>query len=264
MSSSNPVIAAADALSAAAASGTPCAPVKDGIAVLGIEGAYAVQSELTRRAIVGARTLVGRKIGLTSKAVQTQLGVDQPDYGMLFADMEIADHEIIPLSRFLQPRVEAEIAFVLDRDLDDAEITLGKLIPAIAFALPAIEIVDSRIADWKISILDTIADNASSGAYVLGGSPAKIGDLDLRLCGMSMELKGEPVSIGCGAACLGNPLNAALWLARRMAALGSPLKAGDVVLSGALGPMIPVTPGANYTARINGLGAVTAHFGEKA
>lgn len=264
MNSSNPVIAAADALSAAAASGTPCAPVKDGIAALGIDGAYAVQSELTRRAIAGARTLVGRKIGLTSKAVQTQLGVDQPDYGMLFADMEIADHEIIPLARFLQPRVEAEIAFVLDRDLDDAEITLGKLIPAIAFALPAIEIVDSRIADWKISILDTIADNASSGAYVLGGSPAKIGDLDLRLCGMSMELKGEPVSVGCGAACLGNPLNAALWLARRMAALGSPLKAGDVVLSGALGPMIPVTPGASYTARINGLGTITAHFGEKA
>lgn len=264
MSSNNPIIAAADALSAAAASGTPCAPVKDSIAALGIDGAYAVQSELTRRAIAGARTLVGRKIGLTSKAVQTQLGVDQPDYGMLFTDMEIADHEIIPLSRFLQPRVEAEIAFVLDRDLDDAEITLGKLIPAIAFALPAIEIVDSRIADWKISILDTIADNASSGAYVLGGSPAKIGDLDLRLCGMSMELKGEPVSVGCGAACLGNPLNAALWLARRMAALGSPLKAGDVVLSGALGPMIPVTPGANYTARINGLGTVTAHFGEKA
>lgn len=264
MSSSNPVIAAAGALSAAAASGIPCAPVKDGIAALGIDGAYAVQSELTRRALAGARTLVGRKIGLTSKAVQTQLGVDQPDYGMLFADMEIGDHEIIPLSRFLQPRVEAEIAFVMDRDLDDAEITLGRLIPAIAFALPAIEIVDSRIADWKISILDTIADNASSGAYVLGGSPAKIADLDLRLCGMSMELKGEPVSVGCGAACLGNPLNAALWLARRMAALGSPLKAGDVVLSGALGPMVPVTPGASYTARIKGLGSVAAHFGEKA
>lgn len=264
MNSENPVIAAADTLAAAAASGVPCAPIKDSIAALGIDGAYAVQSELTRRALAGARTLVGRKIGLTSKVVQTQLGVDQPDYGMLFADMEIGDHETIPLSRFIAPRVEAEIAFVMERDLAGEDVTLGQLIQAIAFALPAIEIVDSRIADWKISILDTIADNASSGAYVLGGSPTKLGDLDLRLCGMSMELKGEPVSVGCGAACLGNPLNAALWLARRMAALGSPLKAGDVILSGALGPMVPVTPGGTYLARISGLGSVTAHFGEKA
>lgn len=264
MNSENPVIAAADTLAAAAASGVPCAPIKDSIAALGIDGAYAVQSELTRRALAGARTLVGRKIGLTSKVVQTQLGVDQPDYGVLFADMEIGDHETIPLSRFIAPRVEAEIAFVMERDLAGEDVTLGQLIQAIAFALPAIEIVDSRIADWKISILDTIADNASSGAYVLGGSPTKLGDLDLRLCGMSMELKGEPVSVGCGAACLGNPLNAALWLARRMAALGSSLKAGDVILSGALGPMVPVTPGASYLARINGLGSVTAHFGEKA
>lgn len=253
--------AAAQAIAGAYASRTGCAPVKDMLAPHGIEGAYAVQEIQTEQALAAGRKLVGRKIGLTSAAVQKQLGVDQPDYGMLFADMEIASHEEIAADRFIAPRVEAEIAFVLGCDIDDADVTLGRLIQSIDFALPAIEIVDSRIADWKISILDTIADNASSGAYVLGGAPVKIDTLDLRLCGMVMELQGEPVSVGCGAACLGNPLNAALWLARVMARGGRPLAAGDVILSGALGPMVPAKPGAAYQARINGLGSVDVRFG---
>lgn len=263
MSSSNPIIAAADAVSAAAASGTPCAPIKDGISALGIEGAYAVQSELTRRAIAGARTLVGRKIGLTSKAVQTQLGVDQPDYGMLFADMEIADHDIIPLARFLQPRVEAEIAFVLDRDLDDAEITLGKLIPAIAFALPAIEIVDSRIADWKITFADTVADNGSSAMFVLSETRKPLAGLDLWTCGMALEVNGALVSLGAGCACLGHPLNAAAWLAQTLAVRGEPLRAGDIILTGALGPMVRIQPGDSVRATIGGLGTVSFAYGKE-
>jgi 2-keto-4-pentenoate hydratase len=253
----------AEALARAAETREAIAPIKAQLEPLGIEGAYAVQNLLTERALGAGRKLAGRKIGLTSKAVQTQLGVDQPDYGMLFADMEIGEHEEIALDRFLQPKVEAEIAFVLGRDLDDPSLTLGRLVQAIDFALPAVEIVDSRIADWKISILDTIADNASSGAYVLGGAPVKVDTLDLRLCGMVLEHAGEPVSVGCGAACLGNPLAAALWLARTMASAGRPLVAGDVVLSGALGPMVTVKPGAAYQARINGLGSVNLRFAKE-
>ena len=151
---------------------------------------------------------------------------------------------------------------VLDRDLCEEGFSLGVVMNAIAYAVPAIEIVDSRVRDWKISIVDTIADNASAGLFVLGGTARKIDKLDLRLCGMSLEQAGEPVSMGCGAACLGNPLNAVLWLARTMLQHGNPLKAGQIILSGALGAMVPVTPGAAYTARISGLGSVTANFSE--
>ncbi|PZU51247.1 MAG: 2-keto-4-pentenoate hydratase [Sphingomonas sp.] len=259
--SSSDIFAMADALVGALVNRQPIAPLAPQLLPLGIEGAYAVQEQLTIRALLQGRRLVGRKIGLTSRGVQAQLGVDQPDYGMLFSDMEFSENEEIPVSRFIAPRVEAEIAFVLRSNLDDPQLSLGGLIAAIDFALPAIEIVDSRIADWKISILDTVADNASSGAYVLGGSPARLEDLDLRLCGMTMEHRGEPVSVGCGAACLGNPLAAALWLARTMAAAGRPLVAGDLILSGALGPMVPAVAGAAYHARIDGLGSVTARFG---
>ncbi len=241
---------------------TPCDPVAPLLKADGIEAAYAVQHLLTEQALAGGRHVAGRKIGLTSAAVQAQLGVDQPDFGMLFDDMEYGDGQAVPLSRLLQPRVEAEIAFVMERDLDSERPTLGHVVNAIGYALPAIEIVDSRVRDWKISILDTIADNASSGLYVLGGSPKKIDAFDLALCGMSLEKAGEPVSVGCGAACLGNPLNAVVWLARTVARVGHPLRAGDVVLSGALGPMVPVQAGDIFEARISGLGRVSAVFSE--
>jgi 2-keto-4-pentenoate hydratase len=160
----------------------------------------------------------------------------------------------------LQPKVEAEIAFVLERDLTDAEVTLADLISAVAYALPAVEIVGSRIANWNIKLLDTIADNASSGLFVLGTQPRRLDMLDLRMCGMAMERRGEPVSFGAGAACLGNPLNAALWLAQTMVEVGNPLKAGDIIMSGALGPMVGVAPGDVLETRINGLGTVRAAF----
>jgi 2-keto-4-pentenoate hydratase len=254
----------ADALAGAAGQGAPIEPIGAELAPLGIEGAYAVQEHLTGRALASGRRLVGRKIGLTSKSVQAQLGVDQPDYGMLFADMEFGDGEEVPVTRFIQPKVEAELAFSLGRALPDPRTTMAEVIRAIDFVLPAIEIVDSRIRDWRISLLDTIADNASSGAYVLGGTPRRFSGLDLRLCGMVLEHQGEPLSTGCGAACLGHPLNAVAWLARRMAAAGRPLAAGDLVLSGALGPMVTVQPGATYHARIADIGSVTATFGGRA
>lgn len=248
------------ALEAAADTRVACDPVKALIEPYGLAGAYEVQRRGTAKALSAGRRIVGAKIGLTSHAVQKQLGVDQPDFGVLFDDMEYGDDSPVPISRLMQPKVEAEIAFVLDRDLVSERPSLAQVISAIAYALPAIEIVDSRVRDWKISIYDTIADNASSGLYVLGGSPTKLDAFDLRLCGMRLENRGEPLSMGCGAACLGHPLNAVVWLARTMAANGQPLTAGTTILSGALGPMVPVKAGEVYEARISGLGRVAAAF----
>ena len=238
----------------------PIPPVRELLPAGAIDLAYAAQDINTGRRLAEGRRLVGRKIGLTSAAVQRQLGVDQPDYGMLFDDMAILDGWDVERHRLIQPKVEAEIAFVIGRDLDDERLTIADILRATEFALPAIEIVNSRIADWKIGLLDTIADNASSGLYVLGASPKKLEGLDLRLAGMTMEHLGEPVSVGAGAACLGDPLSAMLWLAKTMARVGRPLKAGDTVLSGALGPMVTVAWGGVYEARIEGLGSVRAAF----
>jgi 2-keto-4-pentenoate hydratase len=251
---------AAARLKAAAQSRNACPPVRDVIVEGDLAGAYAVQDIGTERAIAGGRRLVGRKIGLTSLAVQRQLGVSQPDYGMLFDDMAVPDGWDVPADALIQPKVEAEIAFVIGRDLDNERLTIADVLRAVEYALPAIEIVDSRIADWKIGILDTIADNASSGLYVLGASPKKLEGLELRLCGMVMEQGGDEVSVGAGAACLGDPLSATLWLAKTMASVGRPLKAGDTVLSGALGPMVTVKRGEVYEARVSGLGSVRAAF----
>lgn len=247
----------------ASQNGTPCAPIRDLLDDGDVDAAYAVQEINTRRGLDAGRRLVGRKIGLTSKAVQTQLGVGQPDYGMLFADMAVAEGEDIRLADVLQPKVEAEIAFVLGDDLDDDQLTVADVMSAIDYAVAAIEVVGSRVANWDIRILDTIADNASSGLYVLGSEPRILGQFDPRLCGMVMEKNGEPVSVGAGAACLGNPLSAALWLAKVMARVGRPLRAGDTILSGALGPMSPAAPGDVFEARINGLGSVRASFGKE-
>jgi 2-keto-4-pentenoate hydratase len=251
---------AAELLGAAARTGVACEPVRPLLEAGGIDAAYAVQALLASAAEQSGRRVIGRKIGLTSAAVQKQLGVDQPDFGLLFDDMAFGDAQEVSIKRLIQPKIEAEIAFVLERDLDQEKPTFGHVLNAIGYALPAIEIVDSRVRDWKISILDTIADNASSGLFVLGGSPKKIDAFDLRLCGMSLEHRGEPVSLGCGAACLGNPLNAVVWLAQTAARTGRPLRAGDIVLSGALGPMVSVTAGEVYEARISGLGRVSAAF----
>jgi 2-keto-4-pentenoate hydratase len=251
---------AAAAIRRAYETGQPCAPIAPLLPEKDIAAAYAAQEINTKLWAEKGRRLVGRKIGLTSRAVQSQLGVNQPDYGMLFADMGFVDGDDIPIAQVLQPRIEAEVAFVLERDLRRERHTAADLIDAVAYALPALEIVGSRIADWKISILDTIADNGSSGLFFLGTSPVKLGAFDLALCGMTMTRAGEPVSTGAGRACLGNPLNAACWLADVMVAAGRPLVAGDIILSGALGPMVPLKAGDVIDARINGLGALRAAF----
>ena len=219
------------------------------------DGAYAVQEINTRLWQAQGRRIVGRKAGLTAKAVQTQLGVDQPDFGVLFEDMAVADGGHLDPARAIQPKAEAEIAFVLGADLPSADTTPDEVAAAVASVHAAIEIVDSRIAEWKISFADTVADNGSSAFFVLSREGKALAGLDISTAGMVMEVNGEIASLGVGAAALGHPLNAAAWLARTLAARGEPLKAGDILLAGALGPMVALQPGDHVVARVGGLGS---------
>jgi len=254
------VAKAAKLLAEAARTGVPCPPVRGLFTEGDISAAYAVQRLNISRSLTDNRRVVGRKIGLTSPAVQWQLGVDQPDFGALLSDMAVPDGGTVPSGRLLQPKVEAEVALVLGQDLPHAQCTAADVLRAVDFALPALEIVDSRIADWDITIVDTVADNASSGLFVLGGTPVRLTAVDLREVAMMMTRNGEKVSAGTGADCLGSPLNAAAWLASTLAGTGDPLRAGDIVLSGALGPMSAACPGDAFAAHITGLGAVQVSF----
>jgi 2-keto-4-pentenoate hydratase len=246
-------------LDEAARSGIPCAPVRDLIGESDVDAAYAVQTLFREEALVAGRQRSGRKIGLTSPAVQRQLGVDQPDFGQLFDDMQRAQDRRIPASEVLQARIEAEVAFILGADLD-GEITTDSVRSAVAYALPALEIVGSRVAGWNIRITDTIADNASSGLYVLGRGGASLCEFEPAATRMNMTRDGVEVSSGMGTDCLGDPLHALAWLARAASRYGDPLRAGEVVLSGALGPMVDVVGGSTYAAHISGLGTVHASF----
>lgn len=230
------------------------APLRNALDPTDAEGAYAIQALNTRYWEQQGRQIVGRKIGLTAKAVQAQLGVDQPDYGVLFDDMRIRSGGTLQSARVLQPKAEAEIAITLKSDVTDPNADHETMLRATDYVSPAIEIVDSRIADWKITFADTVADNGSSAFFVLGEQQHAADAVDLYSCGMVMEVNGEPASIGAGAACLGHPLKAAAWLARAMVAVGSPLRVGDVVMTGALGPMVTLSHGDHIKAMIGGVG----------
>ena len=259
--SSGLVEAAAQQLRTAADTGVPCAPVRG---VLGTstdtDVAYGVQQRNVALALAAGRRVSGHKVGLTARVVQEQLGVDQPDYGVLFADMCLTDGAEVNAGRLLQPRVEAEVAVVIDRDLDKGEHCVVDIIDATAYALPALEIVDSRIQGWDITIVDTIADNASCGLYVVGTRPVSLHAVDLREIQMRMTIDGETAATGTGAACLGNPLNAAVWLADVMCERGTPLRAGECLMTGSLSPMRPIRPGAEVFADLSALGTVSTRL----
>lgn len=254
------VTVAAERLARAARTRTPCAPVRDLIDPTDVRAAYAVQRELTDARLAAGGRISGRKIGLTSPVVQAQLGVDRPDFGVLFADMAVEHDDHVPAGALLQPRVEAEIAFVLGADLDDGELDAERVRAAVDHQRAALEIVDSRIAGWDITFGDTVADNGSAGLYVLGPAVRSLDEAEPVRTTMTLARGDEVVSTGEGSACLGDPLAALAWLARTAQEMGDPLRAGEVVLSGALGPMIPARPGDRFRAELSGLGEVAVSF----
>ena len=236
----------------------PCRAPSQDFPELNVREAYEIQAQLIQR----RKSLqVGRKIGLTSPAIQQWLKVTEPDFGVLLSDMMVMEGMVASTEGLLQPRVEAEVAFVLKKDLRGPAVTAAQVIQATDFVLPALEIIDSRIADWNIAFEDTIADNASSGLFVLGTHPTRLEEVDLRLAGMWMKKNGHVVSTGAGAACLGDPINAVVWLANKLAAFDAYLQAGEVILSGALGPVTEVKAGDRIRAEISGLGSVGVRFG---
>ncbi len=251
---------AAERLLQAYASREPIEPLTSTYTDLDLEDAYAIQVLQLERLLAQGRTVKGRKVGLTSVAMQRLLGVTEPDYGHLLDDFFHLEHQPIPVDRFLQPRVEPEVAFVLKRDLTGPGVTVHEALAAVDFVLPALELVDSRIRDWKIGLFDTIADNASSGAVVLGSTPTPVDQVDLRLAGANLYKNSELVGTGAGGAVLGSPINSLVWLANTVGARGVTLEAGQVVLPGAVCAMVPVAAGDVVTATFAGLGSVTARF----
>lgn len=246
--------------------GAPCRPVRDLLGDVDVSAAYRVQRALVTHLRGGGVPVVGRKIGMTSPAVQRQLGVDQPDFGVLLEPMRRWEGADIALDGLIQPKIEAEIAFTLGRDLDlDLEVlSVEDILEATEYVSPALEIVDSRIQNWDITIVDTIADNGSAALFVLGDARTDPRALDLAHVSMELRRHGELVSSGSGAACLGNPLNAMLWLARNACDIGDPLRAGSVILSGALGPMVQIAAGDAFQASFQGIGTVSASFVQSA
>lgn len=246
----------------AAESGNAIAPLREIIGEKDLERAYEIQDINTELRLDAGARIVGKKIGLTSFVVQEQLGVDSPDFGILFHDMEVLNGQPISMSLLMQPKVEAEIAFVLGEDLDMENMTIVDVIAAIDYIVPAIELVGSRIENWNIRITDTIADNASASHFVIGHQPKTLDEVDLVSIKMNMTKNGDVVSTGTGADCIGSPLNAVLWLANKMVEIGRPLEAGELILSGSLGPMAEVKSGDEVVAHFEGLGSVSLSFVE--
>jgi 2-oxopent-4-enoate/cis-2-oxohex-4-enoate hydratase len=225
-----------------------------------LEDAYRIQSRYLERRVAAGETIVGKKIGVTSKPVQEFLGVFQPDFGQLTSGMVYQEGEIIDLGKLIQPKAEAELAFVLKEDLVGPGITAMDVIRATDYVAPCFEIVDSRITDWKIRIQDTVADNASCGVYVIGATRGDPRKLDITLAGMVLEKNGELHSTGVGAAVQGSPANAVAWLANTLGGLGIPFRAGEVILSGSQSALVPVKDGDELVCTVGGLGSCRVKF----
>jgi 2-keto-4-pentenoate hydratase len=239
----------------------PIAPITDGDADLTIEDAYLIQTHNIERRVAAGRVVCGRKVGLTSRPMQALFGADEPDSGVLLDDMFVDDGDEVAHRDLLAPRVAAGMAFVMAGDLAGPGVTTTHALSAIAAVLPAIEIGDSRIADWRLQLVDAVADNASSGKVAVGGRLTAVTGLDLRLIGVLVHRNGAVIDSGAGAAALGNPARCLAWLANRLGPLGSGLRSGDVVLPGSLHRMVPARPGDVFRADFARLGSVTVAFG---
>lgn len=239
---------------------TPVPPLLGRASGITIEDAYRIQQVMVNQRLKAGEKIVGKKIGATSKPVQDMLGVYQPDFGQLTSGMVYEEGADLPLGVLIQPKAEAEVAFVLKRDLKGPGITATDVIRATDYVVPCFEIVDSRITDWKIKIQDTVADNASCGVYMLGKDRKKLTDLDLTLAGMVLEINGELFSTAAGAAVQGGPVNSVVWLANTLGALGIPFLAGETILSGSQSMLIPVKPGDRFKCTVGGLGSCEVRF----
>lgn len=239
---------------------TAVAPLTDREADITIEDAYQIQQHMIQRRLDAGETIIGKKIGVTSKVVMDMLKVNQPDFGMMTSGMVFNEGESIDTSTMIAPRAEAEVAFVLKSDLMGPGVTAADVLRATDFVVPCFEIVDSRIQDWKIKIQDTVADNASCGVLVLGGRRKSPADIDLALAGMVLEKNGEIISTSTGAAVQGSPVNAVAWLANTLGNLGIGLKAGEVILSGSQSPLVPVKAGDSLVCTVGGLGGTSVRF----
>jgi 2-keto-4-pentenoate hydratase len=250
----------ADSLWDAQVSRSPIEPITTIHPDFSVDDAYRVQLNNIERRLGDGAVTCGHKVGLSSKAMQQMLGVHEPDYGHLLDDMFVDDGAAVPIDRFCQPRVEMEVAFVLGAPLRGPGVTAADVIRATEYLLPSLEIVDSRIVDWRITIADTIADNASSAAVVLGGQPTRIHDVDPSLIGAVLSKNGVIAETGCSGAVLGNPVIAVAWLANKVAHFGVGLEPGHVVMPGACSRMVTVVPGDVIRADFDRLGSVTVRF----
>ncbi len=241
---------------------TPVAPLTEREPEITIDDAYQIQLRMIQRRLDAGETVIGKKIGVTSKVVMDMLKVNQPDFGHLLSGMAFNEGEPVRMSTLIAPKAEAEVAFVLKRDLVGPGVTAADVLRATDCVMPCFEIVDSRIRDWKIKIQDTVADNASCGVLVLGGVRKDPRRLDLALAGMVLEKNGEIVSTSTGASVQGSPVNAVAWLANTLGRLGIALKAGDVILSGSQSPLVPVVAGDSLYCSVGGLGSTSVRFVE--
>jgi 2-keto-4-pentenoate hydratase len=235
-------------------------PITETYPEIDIDTAYKIQLGLVQLKHADGEKIVGKKIGLTSKAMQKMLNVDQPDYGHIFDKMVLQDGVVFRVAELIQPKIEPEIAFILDREIKGPGVTPMQVLAATRFVVPALEIIDSRIEGWKIKLCDTIADNASSARVVLGSSPKRVDERDLKLVGMILEKNGDIVQTGAGGAVLGHPAVAVAWLANAVGRFGVSLNAGDIIMPGALCGAVDVGAGDLLQASFDGLGTVSVRF----
>ncbi|HLY67339.1 MAG TPA: fumarylacetoacetate hydrolase family protein [Chloroflexota bacterium] len=251
---------AADRLAEAERTHTPIDRLTDLYPDIDVADAYDVQLRQVAAKKAAGATVVGKKIGLTGKAIQEQFGVSTPDYGHLMDYFPIPDGGEMRCAELIQPRVEPEIAFVLDKPLKGPGVNIAQVLAATRYVTPAFEIIDSRIKEWKFKYQDTVADNGSSARYVLGSEQRPVDQVDLRLVGMVFKKNGEDIGYSCGAAALGNPAAAVAWLANALAEYGIGLEAGEVILPGALTKSFDAEPGDTFSASYDGMGSVNVRF----
>ncbi|MDI3502342.1 MAG: 2-keto-4-pentenoate hydratase [Archaeoglobi archaeon] len=238
----------------------PVEPLSERYPEITIEDAYRIQLEIVRKKVERGERVIGKKIGLTSRAMMDMLNVDQPDYGHITDRMLVIENEPIDTSKLIAPKVEAEIAFLLKEDLEGPGVSSARVLQATEGVFPALEIIDSRIKDWRIKIFDTVADNAGIARLVLGGRMVRVDDLDLRLVGLVMRKNGEIVATAAGASVLGNPADSVAWLANKLSEFGVSLKKGEIILSGSLIRAFDIKPGESVIAEFDRLGSVSARF----